>query len=84
MAHFRGTVHGSRGSESRLGGKKSGIHTRADGWHCGVAVDGWHDEKDGDEYRIFATTGSGGRGTETQIGTVRLIDGKPTFTPVGT
>ena len=39
MAHFRGTVQGNRNSTSRLGSKKSGLTTTANGWKVGIKVE---------------------------------------------
>ena len=36
MAHFRGTVQGSRGEASRLGGKGSGIEAVVASWNVRV------------------------------------------------
>lgn len=38
MAEYLGTVRGSRGPTSRLGGKKSGLHVSAQSWKGSVAV----------------------------------------------
>lgn len=38
MARFRGTVHGQRGSASRLGNSKTGLAVTANGWESGVEV----------------------------------------------
>lgn len=59
MAHFRGTVQGSKGSASRLGGKNSGLTTTNDGWNAGITVRSFHNEETGrDEFRVYATQGS--------------------------
>lgn len=56
MAHFRGTIKGTRGEASRLGTAKSGLIVNANGWDFGVKVilkeDG-HDIAD-----IYLTGGS--------------------------
>jgi len=49
MAQFRGTVQGSRGGASRLGGKSSGIDTTANGWDMGVRV--WGKKRTGTSLR---------------------------------
>jgi hypothetical protein len=60
MAMFRGTVKGNRGLVSRLGGKKSGIRTEANGWNVGVSVIGH--ELDGKIiFYVHATSGSNNR-----------------------
>lgn len=38
MAHFRGTISGSRGEASRLGTKASGMHVEAQSWGGKVVV----------------------------------------------
>lgn len=39
MAHFRGTLKGSRGIVSRLGHKVHGITANLNGWNHGVWVE---------------------------------------------
>lgn len=61
MAQFRGTIRGSRGEASRLGGKDSGINLTADGWDLGVSVRGFHSKiTDKDTFDIEVTSGSNG------------------------
>lgn len=56
MAHFYGTLQGSRGEASRLGGKASGIQTIAAGWGGAINTRVWHDERDGvDRFRVELT-----------------------------
>ena len=38
MAHFRGTIQGSRGQASRLGGAKSGLQAHLGSWYGAVSV----------------------------------------------
>ena len=38
MAHFRGTIQGQRGSASRLGSAKSGLHARLGSWQGGIVA----------------------------------------------
>jgi hypothetical protein len=80
MAHFIGTIEGSRGSVTRLGTPSSGINTVARGWDLGVSVQG-SKEADGDVFTIYADSGSNGRLAGMYIGTVKLVDGKVTFIP---
>jgi len=47
MAHFLGSVQGSRSEASRLGTKKSGLHTVAASWQGAVEVYISHDETTG-------------------------------------
>lgn len=60
MAKFRGIVQGQRGEASRLGGKSSGIHVQANGWHMGVKVNGYVNAAGEDEFEISLTGGSSG------------------------
>ena len=81
MAHFLGSVAGSRGPAQRLGGEGSGIQTKANGWRSGVEVFGFVDEKTGrDAFRITATCGSGFTGTRKHVGFVTTNKkGAPVF-----
>jgi len=66
MAHFMGTVQGSRGPVSRLGGK-GGLRVNANGWNCGVAVYARYDEKlKKDVFEVYENSGSG-HGRETKL-----------------
>jgi len=57
MAQFFGTIKGSRGEASRLGGKSSGLDTYAASWQGAVSVRLWHDEKSGlDMAQVELTT----------------------------
>ncbi len=59
MAHFRGTVQGSRGEASRCGTKASGLCVTANGWNIGTRIELFHDSKTGkDTLRICITKGS--------------------------
>lgn len=80
MAHFIGTIEGSRGSVTRLGTPNSGIRTVARGWNLGVNVQG-NKEDDGDVFTIYADSGSNGRTAGMYIGAVKMVDGKVTFIP---
>jgi len=63
MAHFRGTVQGSRGAVSRLGGKEKGMSANVNGWRAGVRVHAYHlysQDKDIFTIRITGGSGSGG------------------------
>lgn len=64
MAHFYGTLQGSRGMATRLGGKSGGLVTRAAGWGGAIQVHVYHDETTGEDmYRVELTPweNSGGR-----------------------
>lgn len=63
MAQFRATIKGQKGGEaSRLGDKNSGISAHVAGWSGGVGVEASHHPERGDEFAIYATTGSNGSG----------------------
>lgn len=69
MAQFMGTVRGSRGEVSRLGGKSSGLRTICNGWDKGVEV--FADHVDGkDVFTVLETGGSNG-GKSRLIVTIR-------------
>ena len=60
MAHFRGTVRGSRGQASRLGTKRSGLTVTCNGWGIGVkAIAGQANGED--VIDIYSTGGSYGQ-----------------------
>lgn len=58
MAHFYGSVHGSRGLASRLGGEGSGMHTVAASWQGSVKVDLYR-HNDQDWCRVYTDTWNG-------------------------
>lgn len=62
MAHFYGTLQGSRGLASRLGTKNSGLETVAAGWRGAIKVELWNDNGR-DMFRVWLTPwqNSGGR-----------------------
>jgi len=61
MAQFIGTVKGSRGEASRLGGKASGLTVKANGWRIGITVHLTHNEETGkDEVAVYKTAGPSG------------------------
>lgn len=60
MAHFRGTLSGSRGEASRLGNKNSGLMTECNGWNLGAtSTIEYNEKKDRDEVSVSITRGSG-------------------------
>jgi len=81
MPRFRATIRGNRGEASRLGSAKSGIKAEVNGWDLGVDVFA-RDEDGEDELHVYMTSGSNGRTHERHVGTVRLVDGVPTWEPV--
>ncbi len=59
MAQFMGTVQGSRGLASRLGGKDSGMHVTINGWNIGCDARIYYDKETGqDIICIYLTKGS--------------------------
>ena len=77
MAHFIGKLQGRRGSTSRLGDKRKGIHATLNGWNFGLYVELSHeDEPDSgngrhgsgrDVVRIYQTNGSNGGGEKALV-----------------
>lgn len=69
MARFRATIQGSRGEASRLGGAKTGINAKVNGWDAGIQVVAC--EINGrDCFEVFHTGGSNGAMTRVYIGAV--------------
>jgi hypothetical protein len=58
MAHFYGSVQGSRGKTSRVGGKNSGIKSHIRGWNIGVKTEMYTNEQGKDHFRVYKTGGS--------------------------
>ncbi|KKL11926.1 hypothetical protein LCGC14_2540870 [marine sediment metagenome] len=53
MAHFYGTLRGSRGKASRLGTKTSGLDVCAASWAGAIRVHIWHDtSNDVDRFEV--------------------------------
>ena len=76
MAHFYGHLQGRRGSTSRLGDKRKGIHATLNGWNFGLYVELAHEgEPDSgagrDVVRIYQTKGSNGGGEKALVLTLR-------------
>ena len=76
MAHFIGKLQGRRGSTSRLGDKRKGIHATLNGWNFGLYVELSHEgEPDSgsgqDVVRIYQTKGSNGGGEKALVLTLR-------------
>ncbi len=81
MARFRATIRGNRGMASRLGHTRGGIEAKVNGWSAGVSVYAESSNADDrDLFRIYLSGGSRG-GDIRMIGTVSIVDGKPTFEP---
>lgn len=76
MAHFRGVIQGRRGSTSRLGDKRKGIHATLNGWNFGLYVELSHEDEPNSEtgrdiVRVFQTKGSLGGGEKVLVLTLR-------------
>ncbi len=64
MAHFYGTLSGSRGQASRLGSKASGLNVVAASWQGAVDVRLWHDEATGTDMCEVSLATHHGAGTQ--------------------
>ncbi len=67
MAHFYGTVQGSRGEASRLGSKANGLNAHIASWQGAVDVRLWHDSKTGRDMANVYLTRHHGSGTEKSL-----------------
>ncbi len=67
MAHFCGTVQGSRGEVSRLGGKDSGIETYAASWRGAVRVQAYYDEATKTDCAVVCLEPWRGHGTHREL-----------------
>lgn len=75
MAHFRGTVQGSRGVASRLGHRSSGLCVTCDGWCAGIRIWARYDsERDCDVFDVYSTGGSNHQDNGTHV--VTVVEGK--------
>lgn len=64
MSQFYASIQGHRGTATRLGTKKSGIHGHIRGWNIGIEVDCLYDaDKEKDVVRVYKTKGSNGGGS---------------------
>ena len=71
MAHFYASIQGNRSERTCQGTKNSGIQGHIRGWESGVRVEGYHDEKTGeDAFRVYLTSGSNGRHSDIYLGKV--------------
>lgn len=62
MAHFRGTIQGTRGEASRLGSKDSGLTVEAQSWQGKVTVQLAHDPATGIDSVIIELSKHHGQG----------------------
>lgn len=65
MAHLYGTIVGSRGMASRIGGKASGLRVRAASWEGAVTVMLY--ERDGKDYAHVCLATHNGAGVEREL-----------------
>jgi len=79
MSRFYASINGNRGEATRCGHSMITGHVR--GWQSGVRVDGHADNNGEDMFYVYATGGSSAAYHSTLIGTVRVVDGQPVFTP---
>jgi len=54
MAHFYGTLQGSRGEATRCGHKSSGMETVCASWQGAVECRAYFDEESGEDYVYVA------------------------------
>ncbi len=59
MAHFYGSVKGSRGEATRLGGKGAGMRTTAASWSGAIHTRLYVDDDGHDCVRVYETTWNG-------------------------
>lgn len=62
MAHFYGTLQGSRGTATRLGTEKSGMQVSAQSWDGSVIVKLWQNSNDETWCTIYYAEGSSSGG----------------------
>lgn len=81
MAHFYGTVKGSKGETSRVGGKPSGLRSTCNGWNLGIETRAEY--QDGRGRDIFRATFDSGSGNGDRAGTVDYFieDGRKVVEP---
>lgn len=72
MARFYASINGqARTTATRRGNKASGISGHIRGWDSGVRVEGSYDpDTDADVFRVYATPGSNGHGSDRLIATI--------------
>lgn len=72
MAHFRGSVQGSRGEASRLGDKAAGLTTEAASWEGKVVVRLWYNDNQASDWATVELAPHCGRGIKYPV---TLYDG---------
>ena len=79
MAHFYGTLDGTRGQATRCGTKISGLTTRAASWDGSIVTEIWYDRELGcNRFKVSQTPWNGNGINETL--TAGII-GKPATAP---
>jgi len=73
MAHFYGTLQGSKGQATRQGNRHSGISTSCQGWSCGIDVLG-NSSMDLDVFSVFLTSGTDNDKNRIMLGTFTRQD----------
>lgn len=74
MAHFYGSMQGSRGEATRMGTKNSGITAHIRGWDIGANVDVRTDSNGNDVVTVFLTHGSNNPRHAQCLGMFKLAD----------
>jgi hypothetical protein len=74
MAHFFGSIRGSRGRETRCGTQSSGLQVEAAGWHFGVKVNMFVNNEGEDSAEVWLTGGSNAKSAPRLLGVFRLSD----------
>lgn len=76
MSRFYGSLNGARGESTKTGTTNSGIQSHARGWNIGVKTNVY--DHDGQDYVSIGITGGSHNGSVTlDLGTFKLVDGKP-------
>lgn len=75
MAHFYGSIQGSRGEATRMGTKNSGFRAHIRGWNIGVQVylRTYFDDNgvERDMVEVYKTSGSNGSNSDELIATFK-------------
>ena len=76
MSRFFGSIQGSRGMATRLGGKRSGIRGHVRGWAIGARAFCDVNAEGEDVVTVYITGGSNGASSETRIGSWKRVLGE--------
>jgi hypothetical protein len=77
MAHFYGTLDGSRGQATRMGTKNSGLQTVAASWQGAVEVTLHHDDHTQRDYATISLKPWHGAGVHRVLFDNLPVDGAP-------